>query len=194
MKLGQARERVDRLPRGENQRDPLGEEAARHEREYSLRGAIERLRVVDNAKQRLLLCRLREQAEDSQPDEEWIRSPARASAERNLEGFALRRRQAVDQVQAWRANLLKRRKWEFHLAFDAGRTGDTEVRCCFDGVVEQGRFADARLSVHQQHAALAVPRPGQYAVENVALSLPADQTRHGCPHDHPGEHACLVTD
>jgi hypothetical protein len=75
-KLREAHERIDRLPRREDDRDPLGEQAARDEREHTGRRAVEPLRVVDDAEQRLLLRRLRQQVQNGEPDEERIRSPS----------------------------------------------------------------------------------------------------------------------
>jgi hypothetical protein len=76
--LREAGERVDRLARREDQRNPLGEEAAGHEREHARRCTVEPLRVVDNTEHWLLLGRFRQQVEDREPDEERIRRPASA--------------------------------------------------------------------------------------------------------------------
>ena len=54
-----------------------------------------------------------------------------------------------------------------------------------DRVLEQGRLSDARLAVHRQHAAVAVPRSLEQAVEHVALALPAEQLLPWGRRNHP---------
>ena len=95
VKLGEAGERVDRLPRREDHRDLLGQEAAGDERKHARGCTVEPLRVVDDAEERLLLGGLRQQVEDREPDEERIRRPSGAQPERDLEGVALGIRQAA---------------------------------------------------------------------------------------------------
>ena len=75
--LREARESAARVTRRECEHDPLREQSASDERERSRRGAVEPLRVVDHAEQRLLLGRLREQAENGKADEERARRAAR---------------------------------------------------------------------------------------------------------------------
>ena len=59
-------------------RDPLGQEAAGHERQHACRCPVQPLRVVDDAEQRLLRRGLRQEIEHREPDKERIRSPSRA--------------------------------------------------------------------------------------------------------------------
>jgi hypothetical protein len=53
--------------------------------------------------------------------------------------------------------------------FDSDRAGDPKVRPRLDHIIEQRGLADARLAVHRQHAAAAVARRLQHAVEHVAF-------------------------
>ena len=186
MELRQAGERVAELARREDEHDPLGQEAASHEREHSRRGAVEPLRVVDDAQERLLLGGLRQQVEDREPDEERVRRPSGAEPERDLERLALRIGQALHELEARRAQLLQRREGELHLSLDPDRAGDAEVRRRLDRVLEQRGLADARLAVDHQHAAVTVARGLEQPLEHVALALPAEQLLAGCPRDHPG--------
>ena len=62
--------------------------------------AVEPLRVVDDAEQRLLLRRVRQQVQTGEPDEERIRRPSAPQPERDLEGFALRFGQVLQETEA----------------------------------------------------------------------------------------------
>ena len=75
VKLGEAGERVNRLPRREDDRDLLGQEAAGDERKHPRGCTVEPLRVVDDTEEWLLLGGLRQQVEDGEPDEERVRRP-----------------------------------------------------------------------------------------------------------------------
>ena len=63
-------------------RDPLRQQAPRHERQRLRRGPIEPLHIVDQAHERLRLGRLGQQAQDRQGDEEAIRGSAVLQPER----------------------------------------------------------------------------------------------------------------
>jgi hypothetical protein len=73
--LRQAGELVDlaRLANGEHDGDPLGQHAAPDERERLGRGAIQPLRVLDQAHQRARLRDFGEQAQGRQRDEKAVR-------------------------------------------------------------------------------------------------------------------------
>src|SRR5882757_6960539 len=57
----------------EYQRDALGTQSARHEREQLLRSPVEQVRVVDDTKQRLVRGHLGQKSQHGEPDEERIR-------------------------------------------------------------------------------------------------------------------------
>ena len=194
LELGEAVERLERLARGEHDHDPLGQKAARHEREYSSRRVVEPLRVVDETEQGLPLGGLRQQAEDGEPDEERIRSPSGTQAERDLQGLALGLGQVLLEIEDRRTELLKCRERELHFPFDADRAGDPEVCPRLDRRLEQCGLADARLAVDRQYAAVAVARGFQQAVEHRVLALSAEQLPARLrPHDHPRQHATKLT-
>ena len=65
-----------RLADGEDDRDPLGEQAARHEPERLRGGLVEPLEVVHETQQRLRLGRLGQQRQRRQADEEAVGSRA----------------------------------------------------------------------------------------------------------------------
>ena len=92
-----------------DEHDPFREEAASDEREHPGRGAVEPLRVVDHAEQRLLLCRIGEEAENRKAHEEWARGLAGAAAKGNVERLALRVGEMSRELQERRTELLQRR-------------------------------------------------------------------------------------
>src|SRR6185436_6054498 len=115
LELGEAVERLERLARGEDHHDPLGQEAARHEGEYSSRLVVQPLRIIYETEQGLLLGGLRQQVEDGEPDEERIQRPSSTQAERDLHSLALGLGQVLYEIEARRAQLLKCRERELHL-------------------------------------------------------------------------------
>ena len=64
---------ADARPYCADERDPLGEKTACDETEDLRRGAVEPLRVIDNADQRLLLSDLGEQCQRGQPHQKPVR-------------------------------------------------------------------------------------------------------------------------
>src|SRR5205807_7003149 len=103
-------------------------------------------------------------------------------------------RQALQNAEALRAELVEGRERELHLRFDADGAGYPEARAGLDGVLEQGRLADARLAVHHQHAAVSLACRLQHAVEDSALALSSEQRHPGGPRDHPGRTLLGVAD
>src|SRR5579859_5818371 len=89
-------------------------------------------------------------------------------------------------MEARRAQLLERGERELHLPLDSDRPDEVEVCSRFDRIVEQRRLADARLAVHGEHTAVSFPCRLQQAAEHLALALPAEQLRGGCPRYHSG--------
>ncbi len=88
-----------RLAHREHQPDRLGAQPPRHEGQRLCRGAVEPLRVVHDADERVLLGRVGQQAQYGQADEEAIRGVPVAQAERGAERVVLRARKALEAVQ-----------------------------------------------------------------------------------------------
>ena len=97
------------LTRRKRERDPLRQQAARHERERSRRCAVEPLRVVDDAQQRLLLGSFGEEAENREPDEKRARRLSGAEPEGDAERVTLRIRETLAELEKRRTELLQRR-------------------------------------------------------------------------------------
>ena len=146
------RERVARLAGRENDRDPLGQQAAGDERERARRRAVEPLRVVDDAQERLLLDSLRQQAEDGQPDQERVRSRSGAEPEGYVERIAL----GIRQTLRW-SRIGEHSCWSAANGSSISPSTPT-VRSDPKSApprpsIEQRGLADAGLAVHRQHPA-----------------------------------------
>ena len=158
----------------------------RHERERSGRCAVEPLRVVDHAQERLLLGGFGEETENREPDEERARRLSGAEPEGDAERVPLRIRQTLAELEDRRTELLQRRVVELHLPLDARSPDDAKILARLDRVLEQCGLADAGVSVHHEDGAVTVPRGTQQPLEHRALALPADEPPRLRAHDHPG--------
>src|SRR6267378_299998 len=98
MDLGKSPEHLARLTSGEQDRDPLDREPERLGRR-----AIEPVGVVDHAEEAALPGGLREQSENRERDQKWIRRRPRTQPERDIECVALRRRQPLTEFKDRRA-------------------------------------------------------------------------------------------
>jgi hypothetical protein len=126
---------VYRLPDGEDQRDRVRHQPARHERQRLQRGVVEPLGIVDDAHQRLGRRCLGEQGQHGEPDVEPIRDTTRAKAERRSDRLELRRREPVEMLEVGPAQLMQPGEGELHLRLDAGRPRDP----AFLGAAHQNR-------------------------------------------------------
>ena len=88
------------LSQREHQCDRFRQQAARGERQCLRRSLIEPLRIIDQAHQRPLLSRLRQQPEHRQTDQQAIRRLPRAQAEDRVQRIALRARQSSQTCPA----------------------------------------------------------------------------------------------
>ena len=174
--LREAGQSTARVARPEGERDPLRQQAARHERERSGRCAVEPLRVVDHTQQRLRLGRFGEETENREPDEKRARRRPAAESEGDAERVPLRIREPLEELEDRRAELLQRRVVELHISFDARGPNDAKTVARLDRVVEQRGLADAGVSVHDKYGAVAAPGGIQQPLEHRALTLPAQQT------------------
>ena len=183
--LRQPLEVAGRLALGQHQPDRLGSQATRHEGQRLRRGAVEPLGVVHDTDQRSLLGHLRQQAQDSQADEEPIRRVAVPQPERRPQRLALRVRQALQAIRERRAELLQPGERELHLRLDARRPCDATAGRVVHQIGEQSALADAGLAAQQQRPARTRPHARHQLVQRRALATPAEQPpprirrRHG---------------
>ena len=163
------------LAEPEDQRDRLGEQPARDEREDLRRGAVEPLRIVDQADQRLLLGGVTQETQHGQADQETIRCLAGPQAEGGGQRFTLRRGQPLEPVQQRRTQLLQPGERELHLGLDADRVEYPAARRPLGHVLQQRRLADTGLAAHHQRLALACANGADQLIEGRALATPAEQ-------------------
>ena len=81
----------------------------------------------------------------------------------------------VEVVEHRPADLEQRREVELGLGLDAERGDDLHVMRVLDRVLEQRRFADARVAAKDERDAAAETRPLQRLVDACALALATDQ-------------------
>ena len=173
--LRQAAEYLAALARHEHDRDRLREQPAGDERQREGGFLVEPLRIVDRTQKRLLLGRIREQAERRQADDEAIRRLAVAEPERHTQSLALGRGQSVEPTEHRRAELVQAGKRELDLRLNSDRPQQPQVRRRIDRVVQQRGLADARLSAHHEGAALPRARRAKQPAESGALRVAATQ-------------------
>ncbi len=175
--FGQAGQLLARLAHREHETDRLREEAAGDEAE-DLRGhAVEPLRVVDDAQQRLLLGDVGQQPEDRQSHSEAIRYRAGAQPERGRERVSLRAGEVLQPVEHRGAQLVQ--TGELHLGLDAGGAHDAARPRVRHEVVQQRRLPDTRFAAHDEHLRPAGPYAVDELVQLPALSVPSPEVRAG---------------
>ena len=164
-----------RVAHREHEPERLGPEPAGDEGERLRRGAVEPLRVVHHTQQRPVLCRVGEQAQDREADEEPIWSVAAAQAERGAQRVALRAGKPVDPIHERGAQLLQPRERELHLRLDARGVRDAASGRAPHEVLQQRALADARLTAQHQRPARAGAHARDQLIQRRALVAPAKQ-------------------
>ena len=161
----------------EHHGDRVGRQPPHRERQRLRRGPVQPLLVVDQADQRPVPGRLRQQAQGREADQEPVRRRPGGLAERGPQGLPLRRRQPVQPAQHRRAQLVQPGEGQLHLRLHARRANQL-ASCRVPGqVVEQCGLAHPRFPVHHQDLAPAGPDPVHQPVQHGALAPPARQPR-----------------
>ena len=139
--------------------------------------SIEPLGVVDQADERSLLSRLRQEPQYGECEEKAVWWLPLGERERRAERGALWSRQSVEAIQQRRAQLMQSGERELHLRLN-GRRPDHMTPCCsVPHVLEERRLADARLPCHDERAALATPERVERSIQRPALLRTSDQRR-----------------
>jgi hypothetical protein len=157
----------------EHQGQRLGQQPAGHEAERLRRRPIEPLGVVDQAHERLVAGRLRQQAQQRQPDEEAVGRLAGPQAQRRADGRGLGIGQLGQAAEHGRAQLVQPGERQLHLGLDPHRPGDVTPLGPVLDVVQQHRLAHPGLAPHHQDLALPGARLGQQAVQRLAFAAAA---------------------
>jgi hypothetical protein len=128
------------------------------------RRSVEPLPVINQADQWLGFGNLREESEDSKPDQETIGRGPWPKSERRGERLALRTWQTLEMIEERRAELVEPGERQFHLGLHAGRAHDTTSGRLPEDVVEQGCLANTGVASHHHGRAGAAARVCQQAI------------------------------
>jgi len=177
---------LGRRPDREHQRDRLRKQPAPDEPEDLSRGLVEPLCVIHDAQQRLLLGRLRHQAEGPEGDQEPVGVMSqrfRDQPERDTEPVSLGLGERTKPAEHRSAQLVQPGEGKLHLRLDTGRADHVETGRLPDQVPQQGRLADPRFTPDHQDGALAASHVAHELVQDLQLTGPAQQSLHAT---HPG--------
>jgi len=169
------RRHAGRLTHREHDRHRFSEQPPRDEAQDLSGDAIQPLRVVDQAQQRLVFGDCGHQAQHRHGDHERVGRIARGRPQRDPQRSALRRRERVDPGKERRAQLVHGRERELHLGFDARQLGDAEPGRLMGAVAQQRRLARPGLAADHQRRAPTPPDAAQESVQQFALGGSAQQ-------------------
>jgi hypothetical protein len=130
--------------------------------------------VVDDAQERLTRRGRGHEVESGQPDDIAVRRISRSEPECDPQRLALRVRQPCDLVEQRPAELVQTRVREIELALDADGTKNVETCCSGRNVIEERRFADARLTADDERATPAAARRSKQPLQLRQLRSAAD--------------------
>ena len=154
------------LPHRHDKHDPLCQQPPGNEGNRLRGDAIEPLRVVDEADQRLLLSAVGQQVQHRESNQETIRRFPTGQAEGGTKGATLRIGQAVKSIQERSAELMQSCVGELHLGLDAGQPHDMATDSARFEVFEQRCLADSGFASQHEHLTLPSPRASHETVED----------------------------
>src|SRR5262249_19058366 len=108
-----------RLADGDDEGHGFRQEPSGDEAEDQPRGVIQPLRVLDEAEQRFLLGRGRQETEYGKADEEAVRNITRCEAQGDVQRVLLWLWQRVEMIEQRRAELVDRGERQLHLRLHA---------------------------------------------------------------------------
>jgi hypothetical protein len=163
----------------ESHAHPVGQQAARHERQYLLGHPVHPLRVVYDTQHRLLFRRPGQQCQSRQADQERARSLTVRQPEHRFERAALRDGQVRQPAEKRDQQLVQPGEVKPRLGLGAGglREARSRVRGSLGRLAQQRRLPDPRLAPQHQDRTRSSPRIVKEGLEDAQLSRPADQ-RH----------------
>ena len=129
----------------------------------------------DDARQRALFGRLRQQAKRRQTDERPIRHRALAQPERDRQRIALGSGESIEPLEQRHAKLMQCREGKLHLGLDPGGADRPHVRRRCHRILKQCGFADPGLALEHEDPAAPCPRALEQAGEDGAFLLPTAQ-------------------
>jgi hypothetical protein len=178
--LGQAR-RLEAprlaLARGDEQGDGIGLQAPGDEHERLGRGAVEPVRVVDHAQQRLVVGDRGQDAEQRDRDEEAILDAVGGQPEGAVQRGGLNRRQRLGAIEHGPQQLVDPRERQLGLRLDADAGEHAHPLRAPNRVREQRRLADPRLAAEDEGAAARGAGRAEQTVDCLALALSPQEHR-----------------
>ena len=163
------------LARPDQHGDRIGLQAPRDEHERFGRRAVEPVRVVDDAQQRLRLGRRGEQAEHRHRDEEAILHALGRQPERAAQRGGLHVGQLGGAVQHRPQELVQAGEGQLGLGLDAGPGEHAHPVGARQRVLQQRGLADARVAAQHQDAAARGAGRIEQAVDRLALAVSSQQ-------------------
>jgi hypothetical protein len=145
--------------------DAVRVQAAGDETEHLRRFAIEPVRVIDDAQQRVFLSRPGKQREHRQSHQEPLRRRPCFPAESDLQRAPLRRRQVAQLRQERDQQLVQATELHADLRLDTGDAANPQVWRRGDRVPEQRRLPDPGPSAQHQRAAEGAAHRVQHPVD-----------------------------
>jgi hypothetical protein len=145
---------------GEQQRNPFRSESASDEQQGGGGYLVQPMCIIDDAQHRGLLCRLRQQAQGGQEDQEPITRPGVGLPERRAQRSRLPRREVIDMPHHRAEQSLQRgeRQRRLRLRLDAPGPQHLNARLdlrsgALNQVGQQRRLPDTRLPADHQRTA-----------------------------------------
>ena len=130
------------------------------------------MRVVDEARERLVLCDVCEERQRPKRYQEPVGRSAGGKSERDAQCMLLGRREAINPGEHRRAELMERRIRQLHLGFDPGDLGHSKPGSLLSDRPNERRLADASLASDDQDRTAASARVAQKLRERFAFVEP----------------------
>ncbi len=163
------------LPSAEDHRDALVPESAGHEQQRVGGGAVEPVRVVDEAQDRPGLGQLREHAEAPGGHQEPVLAAPVGQPQGRAQGGRLRPGQGVDQPGGGAQQGVEPGERQLRLRLDAAGPQHPHVGRPLLRVLDQGGLAGAGRAAQHHGAAPGPARLVQQCPDALALGVAADQ-------------------
>jgi hypothetical protein len=169
---------------GDDEADAVREETTGDEGEHVGRFAVEPLRVVDDAQERLLRCHRREERQRRKPDHHPVDARGFFESERDPQRVALTGREDLELVHERMHELMQAGIPELHLGFDPDQAQHAQISGCDNRRIEQRSLADPGLAAHHQRGAESTADRVQEELDVRSFCGPPDELTR-CHLVHP---------
>jgi hypothetical protein len=163
------------LARCDEHRNRIGLQTPRHEDERVGRRAVQPVRVVDHAQQRLRVRGRREQAEDGHRDDEAVLHAVGRQPERAPQRGGLHVRQLVGPLEDRPQQLVQPGEGQLGLGLHAGPGEHAHPFRACHRMRQQRGLADSRVATQHEHTAARGPGGVEQLVDRLALAVSSQQ-------------------